>query len=127
MHDSSGEDAGHDASSEANESSTDDAGPDALPPKDATLTSQTIGNQCTAVFTELCTQAITRCDVSGFTVDECINDNLPTCCTGSRCNQVSQFSSSDVSACTSAIDAEGCELIAMSNSPSQCADFVQDQ
>jgi hypothetical protein len=127
MHDSSGEAAGRDASSEANTSSADDAGPDAFAPGDATLTGQTLGDQCTTVFTQLCTQAITRCGDTGFTVDQCVSANLPTCCTGSHCSQVSQLSSSDVSACTSAIAAEDCQRIALSSSPSQCADFVQDQ
>jgi hypothetical protein len=125
-----GPDAGTQDSSgeaEANRSSAGDAGPDAFAPSDATSTSQSVAGQCTAVFTALCTQAITLCGDTGFTLGQCVSANLPTCCTGSRCSQASQFSSSDVSACASAIRAEDCALIALNNTPSQCADFVRDQ
>jgi hypothetical protein len=105
----------------------DDGGTDAGSKSDVTTQTQTIGDQCTAVFTELCTQAINRCGESGFTLDQCINADLPTCCIGSQCNQVSQVPSSTVSACTAAIDNEDCNLIATSNAPAECTSFVMDQ
>ncbi len=81
--------------------------------------------QCTTVFTELCTQAISRCGLQGFSLDQCINANLPTCaCEGSACSQASHFPTSDVSACTSAIDQEDCNAIINSVSPAACEEFV---
>jgi hypothetical protein len=105
----------------------DDSGADSGSTTDVAVQTQTVGDQCSTVFTEICSQAITRCGDTGFTLDQCISANLPTCCTGSQCNQVSQVPSSSVSACTAAIDNEDCNLIANSNTPAECASFVLDQ
>jgi hypothetical protein len=99
------------------------AGADTGSTTDVVAQTQTVGDQCTTVFTELCTQAINRCGSTGFTLDECINANLPTCCTASQCNQSSQVPASTVSACTTAIDSEDCNLIATSTTPAECMGF----
>ncbi len=93
----------------------------------AAAQNQTVGDQCSTIFTELCTQAISRCGLGGFTLDQCINANLPTCCTGSACNDKSQFSASDVAACTGAIDSEDCNAVATNTTPSACTGFLTDQ
>jgi hypothetical protein len=102
----------------------DDGGSDAE--SDVTQ-KQTLNDQCSTIFNELCTQAMNRCGIGGFTVDQCIANDLPSCCIGSACDQTSQFSASDVSACTSAIDGEDCNAIATNSPPSACADFIADQ
>ena len=109
----------------------DDGGADAGSTSDVAVVvqTQTVSEQCTTIFTELCTQDISRCGEGGFSLDQCISANLPTCCTGCPCSgpstpacctDASQSSSSDVAACTSAIDSEDCNLIANSNTPAEC-------
>jgi hypothetical protein len=90
----------------------DDGGTDAGP-------AQTVGDQCTAIFTEFCMQAISRC---GYTtpLDQCISSYLPTCCTGSSCNVTSQSPASAVDACKQALDAEGCYPISLNTTPPEC-------
>jgi hypothetical protein len=80
----------------------------------------TVGDQCTDILTELCRQASSRCAMQGFTIDQCVANDMSTCCTGSACNATSQSSAADVSACKQAIDAEDCNLIANSATPAAC-------
>jgi hypothetical protein len=94
---------------------------------EATTGTQTLGDQCIAVFNELCKDAINLCNEGGFTLDQCIAANTPTCCTGSACAAKSNLSPADVSACTTAIDNEGCNAIATNTTPAECSAFVSDQ
>jgi hypothetical protein len=80
-----------------------DAGPD-----DAG--SQTVGDQCAAIATAFCTQAIGTCGVAD-TLSNCIANEMPSCCTGSTCNAISQSSPRALEACTSAIAVESCYLV----------------
>lgn len=100
----------------------DDAGADAA--ADAT-TPQTVGDQCSTIFAELCSQAINRCGEMGFSLDQCINANMPTCCTGSVCSETSKSTPDDVTSCTQAIDAEDCNALANNATPSACQGVPQ--
>jgi hypothetical protein len=80
-----------------------DAGPD-----DAG--SQTVGDQCAAIATAFCTQAIGTCGVPEA-LSDCIANETPTCCTGSTCNAVSQSSPLALEDCKSAIAVEPCNLV----------------
>jgi len=59
----------------------------------------TVGDQCTAVVTEFCSQAIGRCMVLGFTLKDCIDADMPMCCTGSVCNRTSTLPASTIDTC----------------------------
>jgi hypothetical protein len=85
---------------------------------------QTVGDQCNAIYTELCTQGINRC---GFvtTLGECLQGDLPNCCTGSICSELSKSPASAVDACKSALDAEDCNGIANGVSPPACQGVPQ--
>jgi len=106
--------------SDAGAGAGDDGGADA----DATMP-QTVGDQCSTIFAELCSQAINRCGEAGFSLDQCINANMPTCCTGSVCSETSKSSADDVTACTQAIDAEDCNALATNTTPSACQGVPQ--
>lgn len=93
-------------------SSSDAGAPDAP--------AQSVGDQCEAIFAELCTQAVTRCALPGFTIDQCIASDMPSCCTGSSCNQTALSSAAQVEACKRAIDAEDCNAIVNSSTPGEC-------
>jgi hypothetical protein len=99
-----------------------DAGTDAASATDAG--SQTVGDQCAAIFTELCMQAIGRCGVAA-TLDECVSANMAACCAGSMCNQASGSPASAVSACKAAIDAETCYDISTNATPAACQGVPQ--
>jgi hypothetical protein len=81
---------------------------------------QTVLEQCTAIYTELCQQAIGRCALQGFTLDDCVRNNVDTCCAGSVCNETSQSSTAAVDACKSALDTEDCYLLSTNSTPSAC-------
>jgi len=85
----------------------------------------TVGDQCTAVVTEFCSQAIGRCMVLGFTLKDCIDADMPMCCTGSVCNRTSTLPASTIDTCKAAIDAEDCNGIANSQLPAQCLSVPQ--
>jgi hypothetical protein len=92
--------------------------------KDAGATdagSQIVGDQCMAIFKELCQQGAGRCGIGlSFTLDQCISANMPTCCTGTGCNATSLSSRSEVIACEQAIDVEDCYSMANSVTPGPC-------
>jgi hypothetical protein len=93
-----------------------DAGADAAP--------QTVRDQCTAIYSELCMQAIGRCGIVA-TLDMCITNGVDMCCTGSVCDQTSKSPASAVDACKSAIDGEPCYGIAINNVPAECQGVPQ--
>ena len=86
---------------------------------------QTVLEQCNTIYTELCQQAIGRCDLQGFTLNDCITNNVDTCCMGSVCNETSQSSAAAVAACTSALDAEDCYSLSTNSVPSACQGVPQ--
>jgi hypothetical protein len=81
---------------------------------------QTVGDQCTAIDTEFCNQAISRCGMAGFTLADCVANNMGQCCTGSGCSALSKYPMSSVDTCKAAIDAEDCNGIANSTTPQEC-------
>jgi hypothetical protein len=94
-----------------------DAGSDAASANDGGA--QTVGDQCAAIYTELCTQAIARCGIAVM-LSDCVNNYVAACCVGSACSQPSQSPASAVSACKSAMDSEGCYDISVGNTPPAC-------
>jgi hypothetical protein len=96
-------------------STASDAGTDAPP--------QTVGDQCSALVKEFCLQAINHCGIQ-ITLADCTMNDMPMCCSSTTCSAVSQFPPSAVSACTSAIDAEDCNLITNSQSPAECQSLL---
>jgi hypothetical protein len=87
---------------------------------------QTVGDQCSTIATELCMQA-PRCNLGSFSVD-CVNSEVAACCTGSACNAKSQSTASQVSACTQAIDNLDCNLIvnySATTEPPECQGVPQ--
>jgi hypothetical protein len=98
-----------------------DGGDDAETPVDAG--SSTVGQQCTQILTELCTQAISRCGQSGFTVTDCVNNDMSQCCE-TTCSSKSSNPQSTVDACKAAFDSEDCNLIATSTTPSACSSLL---
>jgi hypothetical protein len=101
------------------------AGSDASSGAGDASTSQTVGDQCTTIFTELCSQAIRRCGLQGFTLDQCISANMPTCCSGSVCGETSRSSPDQVTACTQALDAEDCNALVNDTTPPACQGVPQ--
>jgi hypothetical protein len=97
-----------------------DAGTDA-----SSTGTQTVLEQCTAIYTELCQQAIGRCGLQGFTLDECIKNNVDTCCAAGVCNEQSKSSAAAVDACKSALDTEDCYLLSTNSTPSACQGLPQ--
>ncbi|HXN30361.1 MAG TPA: hypothetical protein VN894_00810 [Polyangiaceae bacterium] len=88
--------------------------------------SQTVGDQCTAIMTELCEQAASRCGIGlAFTLDQCVSSNVLTCCTGSACGATSPSPQSAVDTCKQAIDLEDCNSMANSVIPDACSGVPQ--
>jgi hypothetical protein len=100
--------------------SASDAGP-----IDSATGSQSIGDQCTAIATEFCAQAINRCGIMGFTLNDCITNDVPMCCAGSVCGETSLSSPTAIAACRNAIDAFDCNFIVNSTLPPACAGVPQ--
>jgi hypothetical protein len=83
--------------------------------------SLTVGTQCTAIVTEFCSQAVSRCALTGFTVSECVASDMPQCCSsGNTCNAPSTQPASSVDTCKTDIDAEDCNAVTNSTLPSSC-------
>ena len=97
-----------------------DIGPAATDAGAGDAGTQTVGDQCTAIDTEFCSQAISRCNMTGFTLADCVTNNMGQCCTGSACSAVSKYPMSAVSTCTGEIDTEDCNGIANSMTPQDC-------
>jgi hypothetical protein len=81
---------------------------------------QTVGDQCMQEFDALCSQAINRCGVAGFSVDQCVAADMSMCCSGSGCAVMSTSSAAAVDACIAAIDAEDCNDIVNNAVPAAC-------
>jgi hypothetical protein len=98
-----------------------DAGADAGPAADAGA--QTVGDQCTQIYTELCMQG-GRCAIA-VSLSDCVSNYQAACCAGSVCNETSQSPASAVDACKTAIDAEGCYDVSLGNLPTACQGLPQ--
>lgn len=86
----------------------------------------TIGAQCTSIVTEFCSQAINRCGLGGFTVSDCLTNDMPQCCTqGASCSQPSNEPASAVDTCKSDIDNEDCNFVVNSTLPSSCQPLLR--
>lgn len=86
-------------------------------------TTETVGQQCTAILTELCSQGINRCDLTSYTLTDCVSNDMPSCCATS-CGNKSTNDESVVDECKAAFDAEDCNLIVNNTTPSACTVLV---
>lgn len=84
----------------------------------------TVGQVCTQILTELCTQAIDRCGEMGFGISDCVTDDMSQCCSAT-CGTASTASSGTVDACKSAFDTEDCNSIVNSTTPSECESLLE--
>jgi hypothetical protein len=107
---------GADAGSDAGATATADAG---------SQTSQTVGDQCSAIIAAFCNQAVGPCGMVGFTLADCVANDMMMCCMGTACNATSGSSTATVIACTSAIASEDCNLVANSTLPMACQGVPQ--
>jgi hypothetical protein len=83
----------------------------------------TVGQVCTQILTELCTQSIDRCGLMGFTIQDCVTNDMSQCCSTS-CSEESDASSGTVSGCKSAFDSEDCNAITNNTTPSACTTLL---
>ena len=79
---------------------------------------RTVGDQCDDVITEFCEQGA-RCAIQ-LQIQDCVDNYLPLCCTGTACNVPSTVSESTVSACKTNFDTEDCNLIVNTSDPGSC-------
>jgi hypothetical protein len=88
---------------------------------DAAAGPSTIGAACTQIVTEFCQQAVNRCNLTGFSVSDCVSADMSYCCSsGDTCDQKSTASSSDISTCKSDTDQEDCNFVVNSTLPPSC-------
>jgi hypothetical protein len=71
---------------------------------------RTLGDQCTDLLTELC-QKEASCAISVGTLKDCIDGEMPSCCSGSACNAISTTNECMVGTCKQSIDAADCSVI----------------
>jgi hypothetical protein len=85
---------------------------------------QTVGDQCTTKVTDLCTYSMSAC---GNTADlaSCIADQMPLCCSGTTCTEISGSSAATFATCTSAIEVEDCALVGQAMYPPECQGIPQ--
>jgi hypothetical protein len=83
----------------------------------------TVGQVCTQILTELCTQSIDRCGLMGFTIQDCVSNDMSQCCSTS-CSEESDASSSTVSSCKADFDSEDCNAITNNTTPSDCTTLL---
>jgi hypothetical protein len=87
--------------------------------------SETVGDQCSAIVAAFCNQAIGPCGMVGFTLADCVNNDMMMCCMGAACSAVSQSPLATVTACTTAIASEDCNMVANSTLPAACQGVPQ--
>jgi hypothetical protein len=87
--------------------------------------SATVGDQCSAIVAAFCNQAVGPCGMVGFTLSDCVNNDMMMCCMGSACGATSQSSTATVNACTTAIASEDCNMVANSTLPAACQGVPQ--
>lgn len=87
--------------------------------------STTVGDQCGAIVAAFCNQAVGTCGMVGFTLADCVNNDMMMCCMGSACGATSQSSTATVNVCTTAIASEDCNMVANSVLPSACQGVPQ--
>lgn len=84
------------------------------------------GAQCQAVLHSACTRAISDCSLSGYpsTVDDCVSQNLPSCCADS-CDKKALSSESDIERCQRAITSSACDVFDGGGLPAECIHVVK--
>jgi hypothetical protein len=82
---------------------------------------QTVLEQCNAIYTEWCQQAIGRCDFMGYpSLADCVTSSVDTCCSAGVCNETALSSAAAVDACKAALDTEDCYSLTTIGAPSAC-------
>jgi hypothetical protein len=106
--------------------SGDDGGSSSSSGSSSDSGSETIGAQCSAIVTEFCSQAINRCGLAGFTLSDCVTNDMGQCCTsGGSCDQSSNEPASTVDTCKTDIDNEDCNGVVNSTLPSSCQPLLR--
>jgi len=100
---------------------SDDGGTEAAATGDAGV--GTVGQVCTQILTELCSQSINRCGLQGFTIADCVSSDMSQCCS-TTCSQQSTASQSTVASCKSAFDTEDCNDVTNNTTPSACSTLI---
>jgi hypothetical protein len=85
----------------------------------STSPAQTVGDQCEDVLTEFCTKANEMCAID-IGLQDCINNYMALCCTGSACDQTSTISEATVTECKQTIDGEDCNIVVNTVNPGGC-------
>jgi hypothetical protein len=98
-----------------------DAGDDVVATAEAGV--GTVGQVCTQILTELCTQSIDRCGLTGFTIQDCVTNDMSQCCS-TTCSTASTASQSTVASCKSAFDSEDCNDVTNNTTPSACTTLI---
>jgi hypothetical protein len=92
---------------------------------DAGTPTGTLGEQCSAIVTEFCSQAINRCGLQGFSQNDCVTNDTPQCCSaGNTCDQKATQPESAVDTCKSDIDSEDCNAVVNSTLPTSCQSLL---
>jgi|SRR5580704_9610852 hypothetical protein len=99
-------------------SGVDDAG------SDVDAGADTVEDQCTTKITALCNYSISSCGNQAAFAD-CIAQQMPLCCTGSACSEISESSAATLATCTSAIAVEDCSLVGQAMYPPECQGVPQ--
>jgi hypothetical protein len=89
--------------------------------------SDTFGAQCTAVYTTLCNQP--QAAMCGLSIDvpTCIATGLTHCpCPNGQCDAGSCVPESTVTACTTEIQAETCNMLSTNYIPPDCTAFTNE-
>jgi hypothetical protein len=80
---------------------------------------RSVVDQCEDVLTEYCQKAVT-CALPVAPLKDCIDNALPLCCTGSKCNEPSPTPETVVTGCKQAIDSADCNDVANTMNPTTC-------
>jgi hypothetical protein len=85
----------------------------------ASAAPRSLSDQCEDVLTEYCQKAVS-CALPVGPLKDCIDNTLPLCCTGSKCNELSPTPEAVVTACKQAIDGASCNDVANTMNPTTC-------
>jgi len=80
---------------------------------------QTVGEECTEIGAEICTQDINGCGAP-TTLADCMASFQPQCCIGTACDKVATVPESVVDSCKSEMDPPDCNALTNSVYPSDC-------
>ncbi len=95
------------------------AGGDGGTASTSTAPPPSLGDQCRAVLGEYCQKAAS-CALPVADLNDCINNALPLCCSGSQCDAASTNTEATVTDCEQTIDAEDCNIVANTTNPTTC-------